>query len=378
MVWRTVFAGMYVGLASWLAAASAPAEERQLLLPETPFRYTNFALPPHFEPRWVRALDNTPDNNPTTDAGAALGRVLFYDPRLSASGTVSCGSCHSQQHAFAEPRAVSVGHEGRQGDRNAMSLVNLRFSRAGFFWDERAETLEEAVGLPVRSRIEMAGPGGPAIEKALAADERYAPLFQDAFGSSQITEERVRRALAQFIRSLVSCDSKYDRGAAQVASVKEDFPNFTTAENRGKTLFLARCNLCHHIGEGQHVAFFDMFRSLGNGLDPDASARDGGRGDITLNPTEVGLFKASSLRNVAVTAPYMHDGSVATLEEVVDIYARGGRGAGVTSPRKSVFITGFTLTGEERADLLAFLRALTDEELLTSTALTDPWSHEAP
>lgn len=373
MAWRIVLVGASVGLAAWQIAASARAEERMLRLPEQPYRYASPDLPPHFEPQWVRALDNTPESNPTTDAGAALGRVLFYDTRLSASGTISCGSCHIQQHAFAEPRAVSVGHEGRRGDRNAMSLVNLRFSRAGFFWDERAETLEEAVGLPVRSRIEMAGPGAPAIAKALAADERYAPLFQAAFGGPQITEERIHQALAQFIRSLISSDSKYDRGAAQVASVKAEFPNFTPAENLGKSLFLARCNLCHHIGEGAHVAFFDMFRSLGNGLDRVTAASDGGRGDITFNPTEVGLFKASSLRNVAATAPYMHDGRLATLDEVIEHYS-----SGVVRHPNAGAVGRFGFSADEKAALVSFLKTLTDQSFLTDPRFSDPWQGSPP
>jgi cytochrome c peroxidase len=215
-------------------AGGAPPGERRLSLPDAPHRYADPPLPPHFEPRWVKALDTTPADNPTTDAGATLGRVLFYDTRLSASDTVSCGTCHLQKHAFAEPRRVSVGHEGRKGDRNAMSLVNLRFSRAGFFWDERAETLEEAVGLPVRSRIEMAGRDGPATARALAADARYAPLFRAAFGTPEVTDGRIRRALAQFLRAMVSADSKYDRGAARVSSAKDDFPNFTAGRTAAR------------------------------------------------------------------------------------------------------------------------------------------------
>lgn len=348
--------------------AASPAE-RKLTLPDKAYRYTEPQLPANFEERWVKALDTTPSNNLTTDAGAALGRVLFYDTRMSASGTVSCGSCHRQEYAFAEPAAVSQGHEGRRGDRNAMSLINLRFSRAGFFWDERSETLEEAVGLPVRSRLEMAGPGGPAIVKVVASDRRYEPLFEAAFGSPQVTEERIRLALAQFIRAMVSCDSKYDRAASQAGNVKEDFAAFTAEENLGKTLFLQRCNLCHHIGEGQHVAFFDMFRSLNNGLDPDADASDGGRGDITLNPSEVGLFRASSLRNVAVTAPYMHDGRLATLEDVVEHYSSGT----LRHPNAGA-VGRFGFAALEKAALVAFLKTLTDDTFLEDARFSDPWT----
>lgn len=354
----------------WAASpAGAQPTGRAFTLPAAPYRYADPKLPANFEERWVKALDTTPTGNPTTDAGAALGRVLFYDTRLSASDAVSCGTCHLQKHAFAEPLAVSVGHEGRKGDRNAMSLVNLRFARAGLFWDERAETLEEAVGLPVRSRIEMAGPGGAAVEKALAADARYAPLFKAAFGTPEVTDERVRKALAQFIRAMVSCDSRYDRAASAVGSVRDDFPAFTAEENRGKTLFLQNCNLCHHIGEGKHVAFFDMFRSLNNGLDPDANAPDGGRGDITLNPTEVGQFRASSLRNVAVTGPYMHDGRLATLEDVVEHYS-----SGVKRHPNAGAVGRFAFDAKDKAALVAFMKTLTDETFLTDPRFSDPWT----
>lgn len=354
------------------AMGAAPPEARKLALPEVPYRYADPKLPPNFEERWVRALDTTPADNPTTDAGAALGRVLFYDTRLSASDTVACGSCHIQKYAFAEPRAVSVGHEGRKGDRNAMSLVNLRWSRAGLFWDERAATLEEAVGLPVRSKIEMAGRDGPALLKALAADARYAPLFRSAFGTAEVTDERVRKALAQFIRAMVSSDSRYDRGASKVASVEDDFPNFTAQENRGKAVFLRNCNLCHHIGEGKHVAFFDTFRALCNGTDADANAPDGGRGDITLNPTEVGQFRASSLRNVAVTAPYMHDGRFDTLEQVIEFYSTG------VKRHPNVGAVGrFGFNGGDKAALVAFLNTLTDETFLTDPKFSDPWAGDA-
>ncbi|AMV25709.1 Cytochrome c551 peroxidase precursor [Gemmata sp. SH-PL17] len=351
---------------------AAPPEARKLALPETPYKYADPKLPANFEERWVKALDTTPADNPTTDAGAALGRALFYDTRLSASDTVSCGTCHIQQNAFAEPRKVSVGHEGRRGDRNAMSLVNLRFARAGLFWDERAETLEEAVGLPVRSRIEMAGRDGPALLKALAVDARYGALFKAAFGTTEVTDERVRKALAQFIRSMVSCDSKYDRSASKVASVKDEFPNFTEEENRGKAVFLQHCNLCHHIGEGKHVAFFDMFRSLNNGLDPDANVLDGGRGDVTLNPTEVGQFRASSLRNVAVTGPYMHDGRFDTLEAVIAFYSTG-----VMRHPNAGAVGRFGFSAKDQSALVAFLKTLTDETFLTDPKFSDPWAGDA-
>ena len=348
------------------------ARPRTLRLPQPPHRYADPAFPPHFGDGGLRTLDNTPADNPTTDAGAALGRALFYDVRLSANGTVSCGTCHRQSNAFADPGAVSIGYKGRAGDRNAMSLVNLRFSRAGFFWDERVATLEDAVLTPVHSKLEM-GHDSASLVRAVAADPGYRPLFQKAFGDEDITEKRIGRALAQFVRSLVSFRSKYDAGAAATSSVKDDFPNFTAAENLGKSLFLKRCHICHHIGEGPRLAFFSSFRSLNNGIDADGDARDGGRGEVSLNPAEVGLFKPSSLRNVEVTAPYMHDGRFATLEEVVEHYSSGVRRHPTLGPAAR-----FNFSAAEKAAVVAFLRTLTDREFLSDPRFSDPWEGGAP
>jgi cytochrome c peroxidase len=361
-------ATMVAAISTAATRSAPPVDERTLTLPATPFRYANPKLPADFEERWVKALDTTPQDNVTTDAGATLGRVLFYDTRLSLKNRVSCGSCHIQKHAFAEPRAVSIGHEGRKGDRNTMSLVNLRFGRAGFFWDERAHTLEDAVALPFRSQLEM-GAAGPGAVRAIAADARYAPLFKAAFGTATVDELHIRRALAQFIRALLSCDSKYDRGAEKAESVKADFATFTPLENQGKKLFLQHCNLCHHVGEGKHVAFFDMFRSLNNGLDPDATALDGGRGDITLNPSEVGQFRASSLRNVEVTGPYMHDGRLETLEQVIEHYS-----SGVYRHPNAGAVGRFAFGPVEKSALVAFLKTLTDSSFLADPKFSDPWS----
>src|SRR5262249_28289205 len=192
----------------------------------------------HFQTRLVRGWDNTPRANPVKDAGAALGRVLFYDTRLSANNTTACASCHQQRHAFSDPRRFSKGFDGREGDRNAMSLVNVRFYPGQrFFWDERAATLEEQVLRPIQSRLEM-GQDLTTLTALLGQDAAYAELCRKAFGDPTVSRDRIARALAQFVRSLVSCRSKYDEGLAQVGSVREPFPNFTPQENQGKSLFL--------------------------------------------------------------------------------------------------------------------------------------------
>jgi cytochrome c peroxidase len=348
--------------------ALKPSTERTLRLPETPAHYADLDLPAHFQTRAARRFDNTPRDNPVTDAGATLGRVLFYDTRLSANNTVACGSCHHQSRAFAEPKRFSKGFEGRFTDRNAMSLVSLRYvPRGRFFWDERARTLEEQVLLPIQSRTEM-GQTLPGLMEILSRDARYPELYRQAFGNVEITPERTARALAQFLRSMVSYQSKYDEGMATVLSVREDFANFTAEENRGKRLFLARCGSCH-LPQGQE-AHFIMDRPRNNGLDADYKNTDGGVGDLTLNGAELGLFKSPSLRNVELTAPYMHDGRFATLEAVIDHYSREVKNHPNVDGRVR---RRLNLSTADKAALVAFLKTLTDRKFITDPKFSDPF-----
>ncbi len=345
-----------------------PSTERTLHLPEPPFRYADIDLPAHFRTRAARRFDNTPAGNPVTDHGATLGRVLFYDTRLSANNTIACGSCHVQSRAFVDPNRFSKGFEGKLGDRNAMSLVNLRFyPRGRFFWDERARSLEEQVLMPIRSKLEL-GQDLTRLTQILAQDERYPGLFRQAFGTGEITQERIARSLAQFLRALVSYQSKYDEGRAQVLSVREDFPNFTAQENRGKALFLRRCATCH-LPAGQD-AHFSMTRPLNNGLDADHRNTDGGVGDQTLNGFQMGLFKSPSLRNVELTGPYMHDGRFATLEAVIDHYSKD------IKPHPNLdgrLRRRLNFRESEKAALVAFLKALTDQKFITDPKFADPF-----
>jgi cytochrome c peroxidase len=265
-----------------------PSTERTLRLPETPYHYADIDLPAHFKTRTARRFDNTPADNPVTDHGATLGRVLFYDTRLSANNTTACGSCHHQSRAFADPQRFSKGFEGKQTDRNAMSLVNLRYyPRGRFFWDERARSLEDQALRPIQSETEL-GQDLTRLPGTLAQDDRYPELFQRAFGDRKITPDRIGRALAQFLRSLVSYQSKYDEGIAKVLFVGDDFENFTAQENRGKALFLRRCATCHLPG-GQ-AAHFVVNQPRNNGLDADVKNSDGGVGDHTLNAADLGRF----------------------------------------------------------------------------------------
>lgn len=371
------------------ARAERVAVARTLKLPEAPYNYANVELPTHFKSRTVRDLDNTPRDNPITDAGATLGRVLFYDTRLSANGTVACASCHHQKHAFSDPGAkTSKGYEGKLTDRNAMPLTEARYyGRGRFFWDERARSLEDQVLMPVQSKVEM-GHELPRLFEALAALPEYAGLYKKAFGDSKVTRERTSRALAQFVRSLQSYQSRYDEGVVQVRSRNEDFPNFTREENRGKATFNQRCANCHM--PNNQDAIFSSQITQNNGLDADVKVADLGVADVTLDRNRAGHFKSPSLRNVELTAPYMHDGRFATLEDVVEHYSTGiklhpnldGRlrnaggppgGPGFGPPGASRQVRGFQFSSGEKAALVAFLKTLSDKKFVTDPKFSDPF-----
>jgi cytochrome c peroxidase len=358
------------------------AVARKLVLPETPYKYANIELPEHFKTRAVRDLDNTPRENPITDTGATLGRVLFYDTRLSANGTVACASCHLQKNAFSDPSGkFSKGYEGKHTDRNAMPLVEARFYERGhFFWDERARTLEEQVLMPIQNKVEM-GNDLTKLFDALAKAEEYPDLFRNAFGDSKVTKERTAKAMAQFVRSLLSYQSKYDEGVAKVRSRNEDFPNFSREENRGKQIFNQRCANCHM--EGGQDAIFSSQNTRNNGLDADIKVPDLGVADVTFDRNRVGHFKSPSLRNIEFTGPYMHDGRFAKLEEVIEHYSTGiklhpnldGRlanqaarpGGGSSQER------GFRFSTQDKAALLAFLKTLSDKKFITDPKFSDPF-----
>ena len=347
------------------------ATKSTLKLPATPYRYANVELPAHFK-QSAASHDNTPPDNPLTDDGATLGRVLFYDTRLSANNTTSCGSCHLQAHAFADPKPSSKGFHGGLTDRRAMPLVNLRYyARGRFFWDERAGNLEEMVLLPIQNRLEM-GQSLPQVVETFSRDATYPGLFGRAFGDPQITEQRIGRALAQFVRSIVSYQSRYDEGRPRTQSAHDDFDNFTLQENRGKALFMRNCSSCH-MKDGNEHFFVPTPANTGlRGNDPSA---DGGVGDITGRFADLGSFKAPSLRNVEVTAPYGHDGRFATLDAVIDHYSDNA----ILDPNVGYMIPVGPLkyTTSEKAALIAFLDTLTDRALLTDPRFSNPFGKHA-
>jgi cytochrome c peroxidase len=343
-----------------------------------------------------------PADNPMSKAKVELGRFLFYDARLSANGTQSCASCHQQELAFTDGLAQAEGSTGEVHPRNSMMLANAGYAASLTWANNILDELEEQALVPMFGEtpveLGMAGMEDELLRR-MREDERYPNLFAEAFPTDEdpIVLGNITKAIGAFQRQLTSFNSKYDRWTLG------DRTALNESEQRGLALFLGEKLECFHCHGGflfsqasdHEQNTFDQKAFMNNGLynlDEDGSyPRDNeGLYDMTFDPADKGKFKPPSLRNIAVTAPYMHDGSIATLEEVIDHYARGGRlvpegtlidgqdvsGDGRNNPNKSAFIEGFDLSEQERQDLLAFLRALTDEEFLTNPAYSDPFAEE--
>ena len=360
-------------------------EEQVLNLPERQFDYASLNLPNHFLtnaggplPTSINGTDNTPTDNVITNEGATLGRVLFYDKKLSANATISCASCHKQEKGFSDEAMLSSGFKGGKTGRHSMSLLNARFYQRGrFFWDERAATLEEQVLMPFQDTVEMGMTLGQLVSK-VQGQTYYPKLFQQAFGSEEVTSVKIAKALAQFVRSMVTYSSKYDIGRAQVAAPGAIFPNFTPEENMGKNIFFqaipnggAGCFGCHTT-----EAFISAnIGPQNNGLDA-ASTSDLGAGAVFPNPAFVGKFKTGSLRNIELTAPYMHDGRFATLEQVVEHYNSGVKAHPTLAPAlkdPNGNPIRLNLAPNQKAALVAFLKTLTDNSVSTGVKWSNPF-----
>jgi cytochrome c peroxidase len=358
----------------------------ELNLPETPYDYTSLNLPSHFTtnvpgqplPTSINGTDNTPLDNPITNAGATLGRVLFYDKKLSANGTISCASCHKQEKGFSDDAILSIGFDGGLTGRHSMTLINARFYQRGrFFWDERASSLEEQVLMPFQDPVEM----GMTLDEVVTTVQQqsyYPELFQNAFGTDEINSDRISKALAQFVRSIVSYSSKYDLGRAMVTSPGANFPNFTTEENTGKNIFFQTIPNGGGACFGCHTTEAFISANPGpqnNGLDA-FSSTDLGAGNVFANPIFVGRFKTSTLRNIELTAPYMHDGRFATLEEVVEHYNSGIQAHPTLSPALTDANGNpiqLNLTETQKSALVAFLKTLTDDSLSSEVKWSNPF-----
>lgn len=355
-----------------------------LNLNQTMFNYENMPIPEYFAESYgsLPEQDNTPPDNPITDAGATLGRVLFYDKNLSKNNTISCASCHQQDKGFSDPAQFSLGFNGETTARHSMSLINSRwYLKERFFWDERAATLEEQVLLPIQDHIEM----GLELEQLIAKLEQldyYGTLFNKAFGSPDVTSDRISKALSQFTRSIVSYNSRFNKAvrADDLDEVPETdmvlLSTLTEQENIGLDIFynLGTCGYCH-IGPA-HVA--DSVKN--NGLD--LIYVDQGRASWSGYSEDVALFKPPSLANIELTAPYMHDGRFATLMDVVNHYSDNVQGHQHINFRLTTEDIDGTVGGtplrleldqEQKEALVAFLKTFTDEEIGTDEKYSDPF-----
>lgn len=295
-----------------------------------------------------------PADNPPTVETIALGRRLFYDPMLSVDNTIACASCHSPEAGFADPRRFSVGVSGKVGGRNAPIVFNAAYNSTQF-WDGRAPSLEKQAEGPVQNPLEMAHTL-EGVERKLMADQTYREEFKKAFGADLITYEMVEKAIASFERTVLSGNSPFDRYL-----YGSDKKALAAPARRGLELFRdpkkGNCTVCHTIGE-KHALFTDnKFHNLGVGVSG-GELTDLGRYEVTKNEADKGAFKTPTLRNISLTAPYMHDGSLKTLKDVIDFYIGGGNSNSHLD--KDIHALDF-LTGQERADLLAFLESLTGE-----------------
>jgi cytochrome c peroxidase len=333
-----------------------------------------------------------PADNPMSDAKVELGRRLFYDTRLSGNGAFSCSSCHRQQNAFADARNLPFGSTGQPHPRNSMSLPNVGYQVVLGWANTDTRMLEKQALIPMLGtqpvELGLAGREGEMLERLRAASV-YPPLFRAAFpnDASPFTLDNVTRAIASFERTFASGDSPYDRYKRGLTNAISD------AAKRGEALFTGdrlKCSQCHTGmmltnaarwvgGPTGDPEFFNtgLYNVGGAGAYP---APNTGLHAVTGLASDMGKFKVPSLRNIDVTFPYMHDGTVATLADVVDHYAAGGRtiasganaGVGSANPNKSTLIGGFTITTAEKSDLIAFLRSLTDSTFLTTARLSNP------
>jgi len=318
--------------------------------PATPLTLT---LPSNFP-----ELPGDPEN-PLTVEGVALGRLLFYDPILSGDSSQACASCHLQQNAFGDTRRFSSGIHGTKGSRHAPTIVNPAWV-AHMFWDGRADGLEGQAREPVPNPIEMDLPWPDAIDR-LTRHAEYPDLFCAAFGDRKITQDRVVKAIAQFEKTFISANSKYDK-------VRRGEATFTAIEQKGYDIFRTERGDCFHC----HDELF-MATSTFHNTGLDSIVTDNGRGDITGNPADNGKFKSATLRNIEVSAPYMHDGRFFSLQEVLDHYNFGFHDGPDVDPLIRARLTRPPLRQGEIDTLIIFLDTLTDPDFLTNPELSNPF-----
>jgi cytochrome c peroxidase len=354
----------------------APVTAALTIDPRALPNYSAQPVPQYFVPQILQREVRNPLGNEITDAGATLGRVLFFDAQLSRTNTVSCASCHRQELGFGDTARFSVGFDGvGRTTVHSMRLANARFNESGrYFWDRRAVTLEAQTTQPVRDAVEMgfddAHGGFSAVITRLTSLPYYPPLFRLAFGDAVVTEDRVQRALAQYVRSILAVDSRWDRAVEQLPSggpnVPPPFlvplPGFTPQELRGQELYFRPPQQGGAGCQGCHIA-------------PSFSL-SGGSNSNGLDAGQQTIFRSPSLKNVALGRRFMHDGRFSSLDDVVAFYNSGVQGG----PRLDTRLRQpngepqrLNLSAEDRAALVAFLRTLTDLSVTTDSRFSDPF-----
>ncbi len=370
---------LFIAVLSSILLMSCSSENNTT--PEDPATYdpTPYAL----DTKGLPPPPGLPADNPLTVQGVQLGRMLFYEKMLSKDGSQACADCHVQADAFTDIRRFSIGVEGLPGKRQAMSVFNMAWrppgrtqpgapNRGGFFWDGRAELLRHQSLMPIQDPLEMNETLENAIAK-LQSEQRYRDQFIRAFDTDTITEDLMSKAMEQFMFTIVSGNSKFDqvqRGSAQ----------FTESEQRGHDLYFAEVEPslnqkgaeCFHCHGGVN---FSNNQFMNNGLDAPPQWSDLGRYEVTGNDRDRARFLATSLRNIELTAPYMHDGRFQTLEEVIDHYNTGVRQSPTLELPLMQFNVrpgGLGLNEQDKQDLVAFLKTLTDQDLLTEPEYAAP------
>lgn len=306
-----------------------------------------------YTPSYFPVTEYDFSNNTQSYARFTLGRELFYDTLLSSDNTISCATCHANTHAFAgHNTALSAGVSGLFGTRNAPAIFNLAWSNS-FMWDGGINHLEIMPVAPITNPVEMNETLNHVVSK-IQGSSKYEHLFKEAYGNNQVTDQRILKALAQFMAMIISDNAKYDK-------VKRGEASFTQTEQEGYALFQQKCNQCH----AEPLFTDNSFRN--NGLTQ--STADEGRFIITQNPSDKGKFKVPSLRNVLITYPYMHDGRFYTINQALEHYNSGITNSTTLDP---LLENGLSLSASEKTKIIAFLRTLNDETLLTNSWLSEP------
>ena len=316
---------------------------------------------------------NLPTDNPLTKEGVKLGRMLFYETLLSKDDSQACASCHRQTDGFSDTTKLSIGVEGFPGNRQAMSVFNMAWHSNEFFWDGRSITLRDQALRPIQDPLEMNETLENVVAK-LSTEETYTNQFIRAFGSDVITANKMGLAMEQFMLSIVSYDSKYDKYLAGEVQLTE-------SEERGRLLFETEYNPffpdesgadCAHCHGGFN---FENDQFMNNGLDSDSEFTDTGRAQVTELPSDIAKFKVPTLRNIALTPPYMHDGRFEDLEAVIDHYNSHIQESSTLDPALLQVVSngGLKLSEQDKTDLVNFLGTLTDDTFVNNTAYSNPF-----